>query len=341
MNVHKLVKRMANLGGLMVLLLACAAGAKAKVRIIIVAPAGGEFTTIQAAVDAAPEVGAVILIRPGVYREVVRVDKPMIEFRGDTDDPKKVELVYGNSAANTCGTSCSATLFVSGDDFVATNMTIANDYSKTTEAPSQAVALSVRGDREIFRNVRLLGAQDTLYASSDHCMNDKAECKTGRQYYGDCYIEGHVDFIFGDAKAVFDHCEIRSIAHAAGGYLTAQSNTKPGQDAGYVFNRCRITADAGAGEVYLGRPWRDYSTVIFLNTDIEAPIMPAGWSEWKSAPQPRLPTATYAEFNSTGPGANPTAREPYSKQLTKEQAEKYETKVYLAGKDGWDPTKVH
>jgi pectin methylesterase-like acyl-CoA thioesterase len=310
---------------------------------VTVGATGADFTTIQAAVTAAPDGGAVIKIRPGVYREVVHVDKPKIQLRGDADDWTKVVLVYGNSAASTCGTRCSATLFVTGSDFFAGNMTIANDYSKTSDVPSQAVAVSVRADRAVFRKVRFLGAQDTLYASSMGCMNGAQpgeNCITGRQYYTDCYIEGHVDFIFGDAKAVFENCEIRSIAHPAGGYLTAQSNTRPGQDAGYVFNHCKITADAGAGDVYLGRPWRDYSTVIFMNTDIEAPIMAAGWSDWKDAPKPRLPMATYAEFNSTGPGANPKAREPNSKQLTAAEAKKYETKAYLAGADGWDPTAV-
>ncbi len=310
------------------------------IKTITVGPTGADYTTIQAAVNAAPDTGAVIRIRPGVYREVVHVDKPKIQLRGDTDDWAKVVLVYGNSAASTCGTSCSATLFVTGSDFFAGMMTIANDYSKTSDVPSQAVALSVRADRAVLRHVRLLGAQDTLYASSMGCMKDGEKCVTGRQYYADCYIEGHVDFIFGDAKAVFEGCEIHSIAHGPGGYLTAQSNTRVGQDAGYVFDRCRITADAGAGEVYLGRPWRDYSTVIFINTEIVAPIMPEGWSDWKGAPQPRLPTATYAEFKSSGPGANPEGREPYSRQLTKAEAKKYETKAYLAGSDKWDPMKV-
>jgi pectin methylesterase-like acyl-CoA thioesterase len=324
------------------LLMACgvAVALGPKVKAITVAPAGGDFTTIQAAVNAAPETGAVIRIRPGVYREVVHVDKPGIQLRGETKDPAKVVLVYGNSAASTCGTSCSATLFVTGKDFFAGNMTIANDYSKTSDMPSQAVALSVRADRAVLRHVRLLGAQDTLYASSMGCMKDGGECITGRQYYSDCYIEGHVDFIFGDAKAVFDHCEIRSVPHVAGGYLTAQSNTRPGQDAGYVFNHCRLTADEGVGKIYLGRPWRDYATVIFMNTEMGAHIQPEGWSAWKGSPTDRLKTATYAEFNSTGPGANTAAREPLSKQLTADEAKKYETKAYLAGKDGWDPTKV-
>ncbi len=326
------------LAGLALTAVSCIAGAQTKT--ITVGAKDADFTTIQAAVDAAPATGAVIRIEPGVYREVVHVDKPRIQFRGQTRDPSKVVLVYGNSAASTCGTSCSATLFVTGTDFIATNMTIANDYSKTSDVPSQAVALSVRGDREVFRHVRLLGAQDTLYAASNHCMNGAPDCTISRQYYADCYIEGHVDFIFGDAKAVFDHCEIHSIAHAAGGYVTAQSNTRAGQDAGYVFNHCRLTADKGAGDVYLGRPWRDYATVIYLNTWMGKHIMPVGWSDWKSAPAPRLPMATYAEFNSTGPGADAKAREPYAKQLTAAEAAKYATKTYLAGSDGWDPEAV-
>jgi pectinesterase len=330
------------LAGLMLVFLAAAAHAKSK-KTITVGVSGADFTTIQAAVNAAPDAGAVIRIKPGTYREVVHVDKPGIEFRGETKDPAKVVLVYGNSAASTCGTRCSATLFVTGKDFIATEMTIANDYSKTSDVPSQAVAVSVRADRAVFRKVRLLGAQDTLYASSMGCMNGAlpgADCVTGRQYFADCYIEGHVDFIFGDAKAVFENCEIKSIAHVEGGYVTAQSNTRAGQDAGYVFNHCTLTAEPGVTNVYLGRPWRDYSTVIFMNTKIGSHIVPAGWSAWRGSPTDRLKTATYAEYNSTGPGANPSAREPLSKQLTAEEARKYETKTYLAGSDGWDPSKV-
>jgi pectinesterase len=323
-----------------VVLLSCAISWAQAVKTITVGASGADFTTIQAAVNAAPDAGAVIRIRPGVYREVVHVDKPKIQLRGDTDDWTKVVLVYGNSAASTCGTGCSPTLFVTGTDFFAGNMTIANDYSKTSDVPSQAVALSVRADRAVLRHVRLLGAQDTLYASSIGCMKEGGECVTGRQYYSDCYIEGHVDFIFGDAKAVFENCEIHSIPHGPGGYLTAQSDTRPGQDAGYVFNHCKITAAAGAGDVYLGRPWRDYATVIYMNTDIEAPIVAAGWSDWKGAPKPRLPTATYAEFNSRGPGANAAARESYSKQLAAADAKKYETKAYLAGADNWNPSTL-
>lgn len=139
---------------------------------------------------------------------------------------------------------------------------------------------------------------------------------------------------------MFDHCEIHSIPHVAGGYLTAQSRSKPEQDSGYVFDHCTLTADPGVKNIYLGRPWRDYSTVIYMNTKMGAHIVPAGWSDWKSAPAPRLPMTTYAEFHSSGPGANAAAREKWSKQLTKAETKKYEAKAFLAGADGWDPAKV-
>lgn len=321
-------------------ILGCGLARAQRLKTITVGPSGADFTSIQAAVNAAPEAGAVIQIQPGIYREVVHVDKRKIQFRGETKDPSKVVLDYGNSAASTCGTSCSATLFVTGDDFFAGMMTIANDYSKHSDVPSQAVAVKVTGDRAVFRHVRLLGAQDTLYAASDKCMDGRSPCAVKRQYFADCYIEGHVDFIFGDSKAVFDQCEIHSIPHIAGGYLTAQSRSTPEHNSGYVFNRCTLTADPGVKNVYLGRPWRDYSTVIYLNTKMGAHIVPAGWSDWKSAPAPRLPTATYAEFHSSGPGANPAARERWSKQLTKAEAKKYETRAFLAGTGGWDPMQV-
>ena len=112
------------------------AGAKGPaVKVLTVGASGAEFTTIQAAVNAAPAAGAAIRIAPGVYREVVHVDKPGIQLRGMGEDAAKVVLVYGNSAASTCGTGCSATLFVTGKDFFAGGMTISNDYGRTAGGP--------------------------------------------------------------------------------------------------------------------------------------------------------------------------------------------------------------
>ena len=336
----------------MMALLVSSGGSAQGIKVLTVGPAGStpaaEFTTVQDAVTAAPETGAVIRIRPGVYREVVHVDKPNIQMRGDTDDAAKVEIVYANGASNTCGTSCSATVFVTGDNFFATKLTFANDWSKTGKPRTQALALSISGDRAVLRDVRLLGNQDTLLATSKGCRTGGSgadgaaatDCKIARQFYDHCYVEGEVDFIFGNAKAVFQDCEIRSVVHPAGGFLTANGRSKPDEDSGYVFNHCRLTAEDGVANIFLGRPWRDYAKVIFLNTEMGAHILPAGWSEWHKGETERLKTAYYAEYNSSGPGAHVGEREPLEHLLTAEEAKQFATKTWLGGTDGWDPTMV-
>ena len=310
-----------------------------------------QFETLQDAVNAAPEGGAEIKIAPGEYREVVHIDKANIHLRGQGGDPAKVVIVYANGAANTCGTSCSATMFVTGEGFIATGLTIANDWSKTGKPRTQALALSISGDRAVLRDVRLLGAQDTLLATSKGCKtagsgasgekadNTATPCVIARQYYDHCYIEGEVDFIFGNAKAVFHDCEIHSIPHV-GGFLTANGRSNPNEDSGYVFDHCKLTADAGSGVVFLGRPWRDYAKVTFLDTEMGAHISPEGWSEWHKGETNKLTTSTYQEYGSTGPGGDLSKREPLAKKLTKDEAETYRAKVYLQGGDGWDPSGV-
>jgi len=324
--------------GRMTLLLAIAAGmARAQeLKVEMVGAAGSkgsEFKTVQDAVTAAPESGAEIRIAPGEYREVVHIDKANIHLRGQGSDASRVVIVYANGASNSGGTSNSATVFVTGAGFIATKLTIANDWSKTGKPRTQALALSISGDRAVLRDVRLLGAQDTLYATSKGG-------NIARQYYDHCYIEGEVDFIFGNAKAVFHDCEIHSIEHEAGGFLTANGRSKADEDSGYVFDHCRLTAAPGVRNIFLGRPWRDYAKVTFIDTEMGAHIMPAGWSEWHKGETNRLTTAVYQEYGSTGPGGDMSQREPLAKKLTADEAKEYVAKFYLKGADGWDPLGV-
>lgn len=309
--------------------------------VVVAKDGSGDFRTVQAAVDAAPAEGGVIRIRPGTYVEKITVDKPRIQFRGLGADPKEVVLSFNLSSGTAGGTFKSASTTVTGSDFYAENLTFENTFSRTqglTQQGSQAVALRVTGDRAVFRKVRFLGYQDTLYATTGGCMNS-ADCQPARQYFEDCYIEGNVDYIFGDAMAYFENCEIHSLAHPQIA-ITAQSKVRPDEKSGYVFNHCRLTAEAGAAKVYLGRPWRSYSSVVFLNTTMGPEIQPAGWSEWVQNGKESLPTVFYAEYNSQGPGGKTGARDPHSVQLTAEQARKFEVHAFLAGDDGWDPTKV-
>nr|MBP7415245.1 pectate lyase [Pyrinomonadaceae bacterium] len=177
----------------------------------------------------------------------------------------------------------------------------------------------VEADRAMFNTCRFLGWQDTLYA------------KNGRQYYKDCYIEGHVDYIFGMATAVFENCHIHS---KADGYITAPMRFAAEEPAGFIFHKCRLTSNNTKNGIYLGRPWRDYGRTVFLNTQMDAEIRPEGWHHWEPL---REKTAYFAEYGSTGKGANPEARVAWARKLGDADIKVFSVEYFLGGKDGWDP----
>jgi pectin methylesterase-like acyl-CoA thioesterase len=286
--------------------------------------------SIQKAVDALPLTGGDIAVQPGIYREVVTIRKPHVHLHGSDPDPSKTTIVFANGAVNNGGTFNSATVFVEADGVAIDHLSIVNDLGS---GKGQAVALHVTGDRGRFRNLRISSAQDTLFSASRYCYGDYGPCVATRHYFADSFIEGNTDFIFGDSKAVFDHCELHGISSGSVMY-TAQSKHTAEQDSGFVFTHCVLTGDARkGGTITLGRPWRPYATVVFLDARIEAPVIPAGWTEWLRFGVPSLPTAYYAEYHSTGPGASQETREPHSHQLTDAEAAKWSTKAFL----GWAP----
>lgn len=293
------------------------------IRVVVAADGSGDFKTVQQAVDHAPPEGAgrlIIAIRPGIYRERVSIpkDRPRVTLLGLSKDPASTVITYGMSAAAAGGTFFSSTVSVEGTAFRASNVTFENSYG----IGSQAVALSIHSDRAVFRNCRFTGWQDTLYAAS------------GRQYYQHCFIQGAVDFIFGNATAVFDHCEIES---AGQGYVTAQSRTTPDGSTGYVFYHCKLTGRHTGHGVYLGRPWRPYARVVYVDCWMGRQIRPTGWNNWRSAANEK--TAWFAEFGSTGPGAKPAERARWAHSLTSRQAKSFQPSTFLRGSDGWNPLR--
>jgi pectin methylesterase-like acyl-CoA thioesterase len=357
-----------------------------------------DFKTVQQAVDALPATGGTIRIRPGTYREQIHIDKPHVTLIGLSKDPSVVILTYDLSHHDVGTTFGSASTTVTANDFLAQNLTIQNTFSEEhpdVTVDAQAVALRVTGNRDVFRHVRLLAHQDTLYADSAAChqrvtmltgavlppgtppsapamppnpgrasaatsLSGPPPCQASRQLFIDSYIAGTIDFIFGDAKAAFVRCEIHSRPHEEG-TLTAQSRFYPMEDSAYVFDHCRLTADPGVTNVFLGRPWRPYSTVVFLNTEMGAQIQPPGWLEWPRNGVPSLNTSFYAEYRSTGPGApipaapissaqnvapqtpaaapgpNRTQRVAQSKILTRAEARNFAVREFLRGTDNWNP----
>lgn len=190
----------------------------------------------------------------------------------------------------------------------------------------QAVAARVKGDRAIFLNCRFEGYQDTLYV------------QTHRQFYRSCVIAGTVDFIFGDAAALFQNCLIvvRKPLDNQQNIVTAQGRYERHEETGIVLQSCRIQADDKLMPVkstirsYLGRPWKEFSRTVIMESEIDDLIHPDGWLPWDK--DFALKTLYYAEYNNTGPGAKINARVSwlgYKKNFNKADAEKFTVGTFL------------
>ena len=184
------------------------------VNLVVASNGSGQFTNVQAAIMFVPSSSrthpAVIHIKPGIYKELIYVQREKRFFRLVGDDPEKTILTYHLQAnlpgpdGQPIGTFHTPSTTIDADDFTAENLTFENSAG----AVGQALAIRVDGDRATFRNCRFLGWQDTMLLNR------------GRQYFENCTIAGHVDFIFGAATAWFEKCHI----HCQGdGYITAAS----------------------------------------------------------------------------------------------------------------------
>jgi len=307
----------------------------------------GDFRTLQAALEAVGPAGhAEIRLGPGLYREKVVVEAPGIRLVGE--DPHTTFVAWDDSARRTFpdgrpyGTFQTATLRVSGPDFRAENLTFENTAGPG-EAVGQALAAYVDGDRAAFENCRFLGRQDTLFTGPlppaplaggpFGSPRDEVPRVPLRQSYRRCFFAGDVDFLFGSATAVFEDCEVHSLARAGGhpGWATAAS-TPEGVDHGYAFFGCRFTGDGPPGSAYLGRPWRNHARTLLVGCWLGPHLAEGLWSDWDKAEAQA--TAVYGDYGSTGPGAA-LARVPWAQ--ARAGTPPWTPASILAGDDGWAP----
>ncbi len=327
-----------------VLLCAALAGGACAKDVTVDSGGGGDFTTVQAAVDAVAggnSQAVRILIKPGKYEEKIAVpaNKPFIQFLGQGSSAEQTVLTFHLKASDpkpggsgNVGTTGSSSVTITGSDFLADNITFANSAG---DKVGQAVALKTNGDRLIFHNCQFLGFQDTLYPSGE-----------GRVYFSDCYITGNTDFIFGNAIAVFDRCTINS---SDSGFDTA-ANTMAKDPLGFVMLDCTLTCSEGvkAGSVFLGRPWQwdrgPKASVTYVRTKMGPHISPTGWHPWdaKNNTDPGK-TARFSEFASTDLDGNPldvSKRVAWSHQLSEAEAAELTVEKILGGNDQWNPEKI-
>lgn len=179
----------------------------------------------------------------------------------------------------------------------------------------QAVAFRISADTAAFVGCKFLGAQDTLY---DHL---------GRHYYKDCYIEGSVDFIFGNGLSFFEGCHLHAIAQVTGA-VTAQGRSSMLEDTGFSFVNCKVT---GSGALYLGRAWGPFSRVIFAYTYMDNIIIPKGWHNWGDPL--REMTVFYGQYKCSGPGASFAGRVSWCRELTEQEAKPFISLSFIDGSE--------
>ena len=297
--------------------------------ITVAADGSGDFASVSEAVLAVPYAcAAVIRIGPGVYREKLVCEKQDITLIGA--GPDKTCIVWGDGGrlphpdGRPTHTFRSYTAFFRGIELRVRDLTIENDAGPGAQV-GQAVAAYVDSARAVFRRVKLLGNQDTLFCAplpekereKDGFLGPRglAPRRASAQYYHKCEIAGDIDFIFGGADALFEQCTLRTVDnHIPHSYVTAPSGKADGL--GFVFWDCDFVSDCPAGSVYLGRPWRPEGKTAVLDCRLGAHIAPEGFSPWNDRADTNL--AAFAEAGSNGPGAVP--RPGWVHALTASQA---------------------
>ncbi|XP_059642022.1 pectinesterase 31-like [Cornus florida] len=281
-----------------------------------------DYRTVQDAIDAIPPHNTrptVIRVWPGIYKQTVHVPKTKnhITIAGLSPENTVNTVLTWHYTADTkidhqkesIGTFKCGSTIVEGEDFIAQNITFENS---APQGSHQAVAIRVSADRCAFYKCRFLGWQDTLYLHK------------GKQYLKECYIEGSVDFIFGNSTALLEDCKIHC---KSAGFITAQSRNSSQETTGFVFSRCQITGNGGTSYAYLGRPWKPYGRVVFADTWMDACIKPDGWNNWDKTENER--TACFYEYRCSGPGSSRSKRVKWARELVDKEAEQFVTNRFI------------
>ncbi|XP_028773425.1 probable pectinesterase/pectinesterase inhibitor 12 [Neltuma alba] len=251
----------------------------------------GDYASISEAIAEAPSFSRKryrIEVRGGVYEEYLRIppDKTNIMLIGSGS---QITRITGNRSA---ATDQSATLAIYGSGFVAENLGFVNTAGSDA---GPGVAVFNQADHSAFYKCAIEGFQDTLWAVS------------GRQFYRDCDIYGTVDFVMGNAAALFQNCNLFARPKDFVTF-TAQSRSSDREATGFVFQFCHFTISAEDADrksevirATLGRPWRAYSRVVIMESYIDSLIDPKGWEiMYGTARTDRL---SYIEYKNEGPGA--------------------------------------
>ncbi|CAN1267153.1 Probable pectinesterase/pectinesterase inhibitor 59 [Linum perenne] len=277
-----------------------------KASVVVAKDGSGKFKTVQAAIDSAAKRHNfkdkfIIRVKRGVYEENIEVldSNHHVWLVGDGIG---ATIITGRRSVGSGSytTFSSATAGIDGARFVARGITFRN-----TAGPEgwQAVAVRSSSDLAIFYQCSFEAYQDTLFIHSQ------------RQFFRDCHVSGTVDFIFGNAAAVFQNCLIfvRKPMNNQSNYITAQGRLNPFERTGISIHNSKILPAPELKPVlrkfqtYLGRPWMKFSRTVVMKSYLDGMIAPAGWSRWNNRSF-ALSTLYYGEYENYGPGASTGSR---------------------------------
>ncbi|KAJ4955151.1 hypothetical protein NE237_011934 [Protea cynaroides] len=270
-----------------------------RANLVVAKDGSGNFHTIKAALDMAVRIRRgnnrfVIYVKRGVYWENIEIDPTMINIMLVGEGMRKTIISGNRGVGGDITTFTSATFGAMGEGFIARGITFRN----TAGPQSQAVALRTGSDHSAYYRCSFEGYQDTLYVHSQ------------RQFYKQCYIFGTIDFIFGNAAVVFQNCiiKVRKPIYGQENVITAQGRIDPNQNTGISIYKSAVMAASDLKPVirhyktFLGRPWKQYSQTVYLQTYLDSLVHPKGWTTWGG--NFALNTLYYGEYRNFGPASS-------------------------------------
>lgn len=335
--------------------------ATAPIKITVGKGSGYDYNSIQEAVDSIKNIPteknqATINVSEGIYEESVNIDLPYVKLINN-NEKADVIITYDKATGHedstkNFGTQKTATVTIGENaiGFSAENIIFQNSYNlgENEREQSQAVALVSLADKVSFDKCKFVGRQDTLYLKGASQGQKTSEVNSARVYLKDCYVEGTVDFIFGDATAYFDNCTLNMAYYKNGGHYTAANTTL--YNIGYVFNNCKLTVDkqyteADSQLIDLGRPWQSDSNypyygaqVVYLNCTMPEIYNQKGFTVWDNGTQTnKIRFMEYGTKDSKGKAIDLSCRADFVRVLTEDQARVYSAYNVLKGEDGWNP----
>ena len=245
------------------------------------------------------------------------------------------------------GIGTTATLVNSGQNLYMQDITLKNelDYygaQSSGQAGGRAVCLQDRGDRAIFKNVKMLSYQDTYYS-----QNAK------QSYWEDSEVHGTVDFLCGGGDVRFQNVTIglepRNL-NGTGGRTICAPTTQG--DFGYVFDNCKVVDLAeGKGDWNFGRTWQNYPIAVYLNTTLDAnaekTLVGSRWTQKGMNNKDPKVFGEYGTMNEAGENITPASNiitsygGEFQTILTAEEAAAYTyDKMFKENENAWDPASL-